>query len=74
MPLSLTRHSRLKIAACLLGAAQLFGCATTEQTTAPALDDDQAAAELADLFDDVGGEESGVALGVVDDTASAADC
>lgn len=73
MPLSLTRHSRLKIAACLLGAAQLFGCATTEQTTAPALDDDQAAAELADLFDDVGGEESGVALGVVDDTASAAD-
>lgn len=73
MPFSLSRYSRHKIAICLLGAAQLLGCATTEQTTAPVLDDDQAAAELADLFDDSGSEESGVALGVVDEAASAAD-
>ena len=72
MPFSLSRHSRLKIAICLLAAVQLFGCATTEQTTAPVLND-KAAAELADLFDDFAGEESGVALGVVDETATTVD-
>lgn len=51
----------------MLGVAQLFGCATTEQTTAPVLDDDKAAVELADLFDEFGSEESGTAFDEVDD-------
>ena len=50
MPFCCKRQSRLKIIACLFGAAQLLGCATTEQSTAPAVDEDQAAAELAELF------------------------
>ncbi len=73
MSFSLSRHSRLKVVVCLLGAAQLFGCATTEQTTAPVLSDDKAAAELADLFDDFAAEESDVAIGVVDDAVITAD-
>ena len=47
----------------MLGGAQLIGCATTEQTTVPVLSDDKAATELADLFDDIGAEEAGVAFG-----------
>ncbi len=60
MSFSFSRHSRLKIVVCLLGMVQLFGCATTEQTTAPVLSDDTAATELADLFTD--GEETNVAF------------
>jgi len=71
MPFSLSRHSRLKIVVCLLGVAQLFGCATTEQTTAPVLNDDTAAAELADLFDGFDGEESSVAFEGGDDAEPA---
>jgi len=62
MPFSFSR-CRLKVIVCLLGAAQLFGCATTEQTTAAVLNEDQAAA---DLLEEFGVEESVVALGVVD--------
>lgn len=35
---------------------QLFGCATTEQTSTPAVTDDKAAAELAELFEDFSDE------------------
>lgn len=57
MPFRISRHRRLKIIACLLGAAQLIGCATTEQTaTAPGLETDQAASELAELFEGMGDE------------------
>ncbi len=51
MPFRIPRHRRLKIILYLLGAAQLVGCATTEQATAPVPKDDPAAAELAELFE-----------------------
>lgn len=57
MPLRIERHSRLKIVICLLGIAQLIGCATTEQASESALDDDQVAAELAELFEDFPDEQ-----------------
>ena len=62
MPFSFSRHNRLKIVVCLFGVAQLLGCATTEQTTAPVLTDDKEAVELADLFADAAGEESSTAF------------
>lgn len=71
MPFSLSRHSRLKIIVCLLGVAQLFGCATTEQTTAPVLSDDKAAAELADLFEDFGAEEGSITFDAEDEAEAA---
>ena len=57
MPFRIARHRRLKIIICLLGMAQLVGCATTEQTSEPVLDDDQVAAELAELFEDFPDEQ-----------------
>jgi len=56
MPFRISRISRLKIIVCLFGAVQLFGCAATQQTAAPEQSDEQAAAELAALFDDFSGE------------------
>ena len=67
MPLRIERHSRLKIIVCLLGMAQLIGCATTEQASELTLDDDQVAEELAELFEDFPDEQSdAVELGVVE--------
>ncbi len=52
MPFRIARHRRFKIIVCLLGMAQLVGCATTEQTPESVLDDNQVAEELAELFED----------------------
>ncbi len=52
MSLSLARYSRFKVAVCLLGALQLFGCVGPRQAQTPVVVDDRAAAELAELFDD----------------------
>ncbi len=51
MSLSISRHSWLKVAACALALAQLWGCVSTQRTEI-AIDDDEATAELAELFED----------------------
>ena len=53
MPFSSPRQSWLKIVLVFLGLTQLFGCSITREATDPVADD-EAAAELADLFEGIG--------------------
>lgn len=51
MPFRSARHCRHKIILSLLVAVQLSGCATTDRASESAPDEEQAAAEIAELFE-----------------------